>query len=53
MTKDSRKLTDTAHHNVLYRLDKLIEPKQTRIYWSSVEQEKDIYKTEDKSAVRI
>jgi hypothetical protein len=50
MTKDSRQPTKTAQHNVLHRLDKLIDRAQTRIYWSSVEQEKDIYKTEDKYA---
>jgi hypothetical protein len=27
MTKDSRQPTNTAHYNVLHRLDKLIEPK--------------------------
>jgi hypothetical protein len=27
MTKDSRQPTNTAHYNVLDRLDKLIEPK--------------------------
>jgi hypothetical protein len=53
MTKDSRQPTNTAHYNVLHRLDKLIDRAQTRIYWCSVEQEKDIYKTEDKSAVTI
>jgi hypothetical protein len=53
MTKDSRQPTDTAHYNVLHRLDKLIEPKLVSIGARAVEQEKDIYKTLGKSAVTI
>jgi hypothetical protein len=53
MTKDSRQTTDTAHYNVLHRLDKLIEPKLVFIGALAVEQENDIYKTVDTSAVTL